>query len=94
MNDNQLTVTQLALLQRELEFRKEAEELKQKERFQQHQEIKEMIKGVHKRQDKTNGNVRRNTQWRYGLAGGLVLTNTLLLPLAWLITSKLIDKIL
>lgn len=49
--------------------------------------IKEGFKGI-------NGKVRRNTHWRYGITGGLVLTNALLLPLVWLIVSKLIDKII
>lgn len=36
---------------------------------------------VHKRLDKTNGNVQKNTKWRYALLGGLIVISAMVIPL-------------
>jgi len=46
--------------------------------------------GVHERQDKTNGNVMKNTRWRLILNGGFIVTNIILVPVAVTVIIMLI----
>ena len=57
-------------------------------------QIIEGFKGVHERQDKTNGNVRRNRKDVDGnskninrIIGGLIITNILIVPLMFIIIN-------
>lgn len=51
-------------------------------------EVKDGFKGVHDRQDKTNGNViankrdiQKNTDWRNKVLGALLVTQVMVIPL-------------
>ena len=53
--------------------------------------VEKDFKGVHERQDRTNGNVKKNTQYRLIGKGVLVAMNALYLPVAYIVLKKFID---
>ena len=55
-------------------------------------ETREGFNGVHARQDKTNGNVIANTMWRLLVTGGFIVTNVILLPIAFIVIKELLIK--
>ena len=54
--------------------------------------VNEGFKGIHKRQDITNGNVRSNTRWRWMLVGGMILLSTMVLPIILTIVNTYIER--
>ena len=59
--------------------------------------VEDGFRGVHERQDKTNGNVidnkkriEKNTDWRNRMIGAIVITNVLIVPLMFLIIRHFI----
>lgn len=51
------------------------------------------IDEVHVKQDYTNGKVNKNTNWRLMITGALIFTNILLIPMAFILFSKILDRI-
>ena len=56
--------------------------------------VKEGFEGVHARQDKTNGNVDKNTKWRIYMTGGLALASMVGVPVVIFIIVTFIGKLI
>ena len=99
MPDTHVTAKQMLDMHKELSDRIDASNVPSNETLKVM--LKNIVKAVedgfkltNKKQDETNGNVTKNTVWRIRVAAVVTLMNIILVPMAIILYSKLIDKIL
>jgi hypothetical protein len=58
------------------------------------EQIEEGFRGVHERQDITNGKVQKNTEWRIYITGAMAVLMTFVVPLIFIIVKQYIERII
>ena len=56
--------------------------------------VSEGFKGVHDRQDRTNGKVAANTNWRYWIMGGLGVVIAVIVPTFFIVFKEYVSTII
>lgn len=56
--------------------------------------IDDGFRGVHMRQDRTNGNVSKNTNWRYYITGALAVLTVLVLPIFFIVIKEYLSNLM